>query len=178
MRNVFVVSLCVLGLLFLIYRGGDQLDRWISNYAGLCFFGVALFPTRAPLSSRIFSTSASHAAAVSIVHLTLIVFALSLLLIQAWRFARLSGQYWKRRVYFSCQAVILGSGAFAVLWAISPAIQLALRSSPLFWAEGAALMAFGISWVVKSLPVVEETTRQEANAVVSANSEPTLGDAD
>jgi hypothetical protein len=46
MRDVFVGSLCALGVFLLAYRGYDRLDFWITFVAGLCAIGVALFPTK------------------------------------------------------------------------------------------------------------------------------------
>jgi len=46
MRDVFVGSLCALGVFLLAYRGYDRLDFWITFIAGLCAIGVALFPTK------------------------------------------------------------------------------------------------------------------------------------
>lgn len=46
MRNVFVGALCALGVFLVAYAGYDEVDRWITNIAGLCAIGVALFPTK------------------------------------------------------------------------------------------------------------------------------------
>jgi hypothetical protein len=48
MRNVFVGALCALGVFLLAYAGYDEVDRWITNIAGLCAIGVAFFPTTPP----------------------------------------------------------------------------------------------------------------------------------
>jgi hypothetical protein len=45
MRNVFVGALCALGVFLIAYAGYDQVDRWITNVAGLGAIGVAFFPT-------------------------------------------------------------------------------------------------------------------------------------
>ena len=46
MRNVFVGALCALGVFLVAYAGYDEVDRWITNVAGLCAIGVAFFPTK------------------------------------------------------------------------------------------------------------------------------------
>ena len=46
MRNVFVGALCALGVFLVAYAGYDEVDRWITNIAGLCAIGVAFFPTK------------------------------------------------------------------------------------------------------------------------------------
>lgn len=46
MRDVFVGSVCALGVFLLAYRGHDRVDFWITFAAGVCAIGVALFPTK------------------------------------------------------------------------------------------------------------------------------------
>ena len=46
MRNVFVGALCALGVFLGAYDGYDDVDRWITNIAGLCAIGVAFCPTK------------------------------------------------------------------------------------------------------------------------------------
>jgi hypothetical protein len=49
MRNIFVGALCALGVFLLAYDGYDEVDRWITNIAGLGAIGVALCPTKPPV---------------------------------------------------------------------------------------------------------------------------------
>ena len=46
MRNIFVGALCALGVFLAAYDGYDDVDRWITNIAGLCAVGVAFCPTK------------------------------------------------------------------------------------------------------------------------------------
>lgn len=46
MRNIFVGALCALGVFLGAYDGYDDVDRWITNIAGLCAIGVAFCPTK------------------------------------------------------------------------------------------------------------------------------------
>jgi hypothetical protein len=46
MRNIFVGALCALGVFLGAYDGYDEVDRWITNIAGLCAIGVAFCPTK------------------------------------------------------------------------------------------------------------------------------------
>jgi hypothetical protein len=48
MWNVLVGALCVIGVFLMAYAGYDELDRWITNLAGLFTLGVAFFPTSHP----------------------------------------------------------------------------------------------------------------------------------
>jgi hypothetical protein len=49
MRNVFVGALCALGIFLVGYAGYDDVDRWITNVAGLGAIGVAFLPTKPPV---------------------------------------------------------------------------------------------------------------------------------
>lgn len=49
MRNVFVGALCALGIFLVGYAGYDDLDRWITNVAGVGAIGVAFLPTKPPV---------------------------------------------------------------------------------------------------------------------------------
>jgi hypothetical protein len=46
MRNLFVGSLCALGVFLIAYVGYDQADRWITNVAGAGAIGVAFCATK------------------------------------------------------------------------------------------------------------------------------------
>jgi hypothetical protein len=46
MRDVFVGALCALGVFLGAYEGYDNVDRWMTNIAGLGAIGVALCPTK------------------------------------------------------------------------------------------------------------------------------------
>lgn len=46
MRNIFVGALCALGVFLGAYAGYDEVDRWITNIAGLGAIGVAFCPTK------------------------------------------------------------------------------------------------------------------------------------
>ena len=46
MRNVFVGSLCALGVFLIAYVGYDNADRWITNVAGAGAIGVAFCATK------------------------------------------------------------------------------------------------------------------------------------
>jgi len=46
MRNIFVGSLCALGVFLVAYYGYDNVDLWVTNIAGLGAIGVAFCPTK------------------------------------------------------------------------------------------------------------------------------------
>lgn len=49
MRDLFVGALCALGVFLVAYAGYDEVDRWITNIAGLGAIGVAFCATKPPV---------------------------------------------------------------------------------------------------------------------------------
>jgi len=48
MRDVFIGAMCAAGVFLVFYRGFDKVERWVTNFAGGCALGIALFPTKPP----------------------------------------------------------------------------------------------------------------------------------
>jgi hypothetical protein len=97
MRNVFVGSLCALGVFLIAYSGYDDWDRWITNIAGVGTIGVAFCatkptvcgahaPTCVPPAVRTLSTEQN---VVGDIHLVFAAIAFIALGVMALRFAKL-----------------------------------------------------------------------------------------
>lgn len=96
MRNIFVGSLCALGVFLVAYNGYDNVDRWVTTIAGLGAIGVAFCPTKPavcvtgavacpPPSVRQLSTSQT---VVGDIHLGFALLAFLMLGLMALRFAK------------------------------------------------------------------------------------------
>jgi len=96
MRNIFVGSLCALGVFLVAYNGYDDVDRWVTTTAGLGAIGVAFCPTKPavclvgavacpPPSVRQLSTSQTW---VGDIHLGFALLAFLMLGLMALRFAK------------------------------------------------------------------------------------------
>lgn len=157
--DLLVGILSAVALLLISYRGypGDRSDSILSKTAGILALGVAFFPTN--------ETSADKCA---IIHLPLselrnnlhnilsAVLFLVLSAISLFLFTKSKGvivtkqKLHRNRIYRICGIVMLV--CIAVL-----AFYINLRDSmlwlkpykPVFWLESTALIAFGISWLVK-----------------------------
>lgn len=168
MRNVFVGSLCAIGIFLGAYRGHDDDDRIAGNFACVFAIGVALFPTSPAESYTDFRQYIGwfHYFFAGALFLTLAYFCLSL-------FTRthpkgeppppgpLSPQKVKEnKVYRVSGWLILGSilliGVLQVLFLNSwSPFQDPFPTwlYPVYWLEAVAVVFFGISWVVKSKAV-------------------------
>jgi hypothetical protein len=96
MRNIFVGSLCALGVFLVAYNGYDNVDRWVTTIAGLGAIGVAFCPTKpavcvtgavtCPLPSV--RQLATHQTVVGDIHLGFALLAFLMLGLMALRFAK------------------------------------------------------------------------------------------
>jgi hypothetical protein len=160
-RGVLVGSLCAIGVFLFAYRGYDNWDNinWdnvLTNAAGVFAIGVALFPT-APVNPS------THARDISYVHLTCagLLFA-ALAVISFWLFTRTDPAIGRTKqkkirdlIYRGCGIVI------ALCLALVPIESLVIGAPiqgirPLFWLEAIAVVAFGISWLVKGEAILKD----------------------
>ena len=174
-RGVLVGSLCAIGVFLFAYRGYDNWDfiNWdnvLTNAAGVFAVGVALFPT-APVNPS------AHARDISYVHLTCaaLLFA-ALAVISFWLFTRTDPAMGRTKqkkirdlIYRGCGIVI------ALCLALVPIESLVIGAPiqgihPLFWLEAIAVVAFGISWLVKGETILKD--KPSGEAVTPPGSEP------
>src|ERR1700733_14540541 len=99
MRNIFVGSLCAIGVFLISYDGYDLADRTITDVAGLCAICIACFPTtpaHQPTARQVL---------IGDLHLTFACSAFVLLSVMAFRFAKREptppGLTWWRRAQYA-----------------------------------------------------------------------------
>lgn len=144
MRDVFVGSVCAIGLFMFYYRGYDKWDNIAGNLAGLCALGIAWFPvTRSgplDLPGKVHFISASG--------FFILLSCFSLLLFTRKRTKPTRRKLIRNRIYIACGAVMLLCLLLIVIF-FNFLQEHHPVSSFVFWAETAALIAFGISWLTK-----------------------------
>lgn len=157
--DLLVGILCAVALFLISYKGypGDHLDGFLSTSAGILALGVAFFPTN--------ETSADSCA---IIHLPLNelrnnlhnVFSAALFLILSaislFQFTKSRGviitrqKKQRNRVYRICGVLMLICIVLLALYTNVRDMMPWLKAyKPVFWLESGALLAFGISWLVK-----------------------------
>jgi hypothetical protein len=180
MRNIFVGALCALGVFLIAYDGYDNVDRWITNIAGLCAIGVAFCPTKPS------GHMATWQNAVGDIHVVFAICTFTALGLMALRFAKggqtPEGQKTLGQVrhglgfaatptpttpkseimaYRVCGFLILACVLLAALSNLLPS-SVFVNWPVLFILEAAAVVAFGVSWFVKGktiLPVRRHAAR-------------------
>ncbi len=153
MGNYFVGSLFALGVFFLSYNYRPlpkyQLDNYLSNVAGVMAVGVALFPTASDAAR-----ASGGAQVVAVLHL---VFACTLFVLLAvfslFLFTKTDDRQnmtpEKRRrnlLYRICGVTI---AIALVLVVVTEGFKPPNSWHALFWLESVAVIAFGVSWLVK-----------------------------
>jgi hypothetical protein len=170
MRDVFVGSLCAIGVFLLCYKGYDRVEDTLANLAGVCAILVALFPTvetsreatdtGAPAidSATFFSgPNAPDPAIVGYVHFAAAaVFFVVLAYLSYFRFTRTDPaaaptprKIQRNRIYRVCGVIIVLCIAGIALGSLVLDADQERATSFLFWFEAIAVMAFGVSWLTK-----------------------------
>jgi hypothetical protein len=152
MGGVFVGALWALGVFFLSYNHRPlskyRTDNVLSNVACAAAVGVALFPTASSAAGR-----SGGEKFVSVVHLgcAALLFGLlayfSLFLFTLHGDAELTPDKVRRNVVHRVCGVVIVVAMALVL--VSNAVKPPSSWHALFWLEAAAVVAFGISWLVK-----------------------------
>ena len=142
--------LFALSLFLFTYRGynDSRADRVVGVVGGFCALGVAIFPTGPPgavaAPSWWDSTMRTlHYISAASLFVVFIIFSL-------WLFRKTkvpkgetqrTGKRWRNRLFLISGLVMVVS----VLWAGSSYFT----GAPIFWPQTIALLAFGVSWLVK-----------------------------
>lgn len=149
LRDVFVGSLCAIGVFLVSYRQ-RRVDDLLSTIAGGLAIVVALFPaaTQQPgstITPNDVLVGRVHQVAAAALFVILAIFCIVLFPRPDPR--EVHGRV-RRRLYHACGGLILAAIAVAVASnALPDATHDVLR--PLFWCEAVAVLAFGVAWFAK-----------------------------
>lgn len=178
MREVFVGTLVLAGALLACYRSPSHWDTILATVAGGAAIGIALFPMDPTFGSQITHQIPAleggrcvHDGTCYIPHGILgyhgtfvgIFFALAFVLI-VFRFPAFPSRPMtaekrsRNRVYRICGSIMLLSGCF--MWLFSRFKY----ADGMFWSESAAVMSFGVAWLVKGQLVLGDAPSPVAAA--------------
>jgi hypothetical protein len=163
MRDVFVGSICAIGVFLLTYRGYERADDTAGNLACVFAVGLALLPTSPPSGATATQTLVgyAHLLFASAYFLTLAYFSLAL-----FRKTNPERQMTKRKVqrnvvYTACGYTILVSVGLIVVNAVFLMHSALQAIDPVFWLESAAVLAFGVSWLTKGEAILADVAPTE-----------------
>ena len=158
MGNVFVGSLCAIGIFLLSYRGYERRDRIVGILACIFAIGVALFPTTPEVADPSMVdkiVGKLHYASAASLFLTLAYFCLFL-------FTKTSSpkptpqKKQRNMVYRVAGVTILACIVLILVFNLTLSEDALRRFKPTFWFEALAIIAFGTSWLVKGEAILKD----------------------
>jgi hypothetical protein len=155
MRNVFVGSLCAIGVFLMTYRGYDRRDLRAGRFACVCAIGVAFFPTTPP-GADLTWTGALHLTCATLLFLTLAYFCWFLFTETDPNKTPTPQKLQRNTVYRACAILIVVCIALVAVVKLSPLGTSLASLSPAFWLESAAIIAFGVSWLIKGDTILKD----------------------
>ena len=159
MRDVFVGMLFAIGFFLLSYRGYGRADRIAGILACLFSVGVALFPTMQLDSAAGLPRALEHRA------LRLrrgVLWHADLLLPGALHEDKERGRPTRQklirnRIYRGCGYIMAACILLTFVFFLVPPVYTALAPySPVYWLEAIAIIAFGVSWLVKGEAILKD----------------------
>jgi hypothetical protein len=161
MGDVFVGTLCAIGVFLLSYKGYERRDDLAGDFAGAFAIGVALFPTTPPVDPTTLEKAigAAHLVFAALFFLTLAYFSLCLFT-KTDQTTPTPQKIWRNRVYKACGYTIVGGIVLIAVYALLPeGIENVLSAyNPVCWLESIAVVAFGMSWLTKGEAILQDQT--------------------
>lgn len=150
--GVFVGVLWAIGVFLFAYKGHERQDNLAGDVACICAIGVALFPTL-PESDPTELQEVIAAFHYGFAGLFFFVLAV----ICGWLFTKTAEgieptdkKLRRNRIYRACAWLIIACLVGLAIVGFGP--DALKDSGAVFWLESIAILAFGVSWFVKSEP--------------------------
>jgi len=158
MRDVFVASLCAIGVFLMTYRGYGRIDEYAGKLATIFAVGTAFLPTVPPANATAqqIIIGRFHLGFAMCLFLTLSFFALFL-----FRKTHANGSMTTRKKIRNIIFTICGVGmllciVLIIVVQLLPRELALFRLQPVLWLEAVAIVLFGISWFVKGEAILKD----------------------
>ena len=160
LRDIFVGTLCAIGVFLFCYRGYDWIENWSANIGGAAALGIALFPLDAGSDPLIQKSLVGylHMLSGGVFFLTLAVYSL-------YHFPRDSGieeepHLRERNFVYRISGIVILLCMMAMatyLFLPSESLKETLnRFNLLFWLEWIAVWSFASAWLAKGRAMVAD----------------------
>lgn len=155
MGNVFVGSLCAIGMFLMSTKGYDKKDEIAGILACIFAVGVALFPTT-PHGSPTTPIGRTHLTFAALLFLTLAYFSLVLFTKTTATQPPTTRKLQRNMVYRVCGWTILVCVALIAVLKFSGKDTFLGLHNPVFWFEATAVCSFGLSWLTKGETILKD----------------------
>jgi hypothetical protein len=157
MRDVFVGSLCAIGVFLISYRGYERMDDITGKIATVFALGTALFPTSPvnPSETQLLIGRLHILFALGL-FITLAFFALFLFRKTDPNKPPTPQKIKRNLIYTICGYGIILCVALIILTTFLPSDSVIYSYRPVFWLEALAIILFGISWFVKGEAILKD----------------------
>jgi hypothetical protein len=162
MGDVFVGSMCAIGIFLMSCRGYDRRDAIAGHLACVFAVGVALFPTT-PETDATFRTKVIggvHLSCATLLFLTLAYFCLKLFT-QTSKERPTRRKLQRNKVYTACGLIIL---ACIALIAVCKATGIFETLKPTLEFESLAILAFGVAWLTKGEAILKDVEEPQPSS--------------
>ena len=154
MGDVFVGSMCAIGIFLMSCRGYDRRDAIAGHLACLFAVGVALYPTTPEIGAtfRTKVIGAVHLSCATLLFLTLAYFCLKLFT-QTSRDNPTRMKLQRNKVYSACGSIILACIGLIAICKVSGVVE---KFKPTLVFESVAILAFGVAWLTKGEAILKD----------------------
>jgi hypothetical protein len=157
MRDVFVGTLCAVGVFLFCYRGYDRIDNWVTNVAGLAAIGIGLLPMdpqyHAVLRAK-YTGLGSPACYVphgplGFHFIVVCIFFGLISYLVTFRFTRSDEVVLPARKRARNRVYIVSGSAMATCFVIIGLLKWRAPNASIFAPETIAVVAFSLAWLTK-----------------------------
>ena len=158
MRDVFVASLCSIGIFLMSTRGYDRNDEITGRLAAIFAIGIALFPTTPSnnITSRAKMIGDIHLSCAALFYLTVAFISIALFTKTSAENSPTPQKLQRNAVYRSCGYAILACISAILVIELLPNKASLEKFTPVFWLESVASIAFGVSWLIKGETILKD----------------------
>ncbi len=152
-RDVFVGTLCAIGVFLLSYKGYERRDDIAGDLACVFAIGAALLPTTpsGAVDGGVRLIGAMHLTLAALFFMTLIYFSLFLFTKTDPSRPPSRRKIVRNRVYKTCGYTMAACILLVAVYYVLPGRESSSLKEwkPVYWLEAAAVLAFGVSWLTK-----------------------------
>ncbi len=162
LRDVFVGTLCGMGVFLFVYRGHDWIEDWTANIAGAAALAVAFFPLDENSDPLVQKSIAGymHTLSGGVFFLTLAFYSLVHFPKSKSQISESEPHPWERNFFYRTSGIVIVLAMIAMgsyMFLVPRAWKTLLNDyNFLFWMEWLAVWSFAAAWLTKGRVIIAE----------------------